>query len=89
MNTLRPTKFNLGDQLKDWVSGFSGVVMGITHYATGCIHYGLAARTVGKNGTPMSWEWFDESRLKLVRKNVANLRIDTPTSGPDMNPACK
>ena len=84
----RQAQFNLLDTLKDRISGFQGVVMGITHYATGCTHYGLAAKKLDHSGKPMTWEWFDESRLVLVKEDPGTVKA-TGTSGPDMNPRCK
>ena len=61
-------KFAMNDILKDTVSGFKGQVLGITYYATGCIHYGLAPNKVKEDGTLHEWQWMDESRLVLVKK---------------------
>jgi len=63
-------KFNFYDVLKDKVSGFSGVCLARTEYATGCIHYGLLASKLNKEGKPFdNYEWFDTSRLILVKKS--------------------
>jgi hypothetical protein len=62
--------------------------MGITLYATGCKHYGLAAMNVAKDGNVKNWEWFDESRLVFVKKFDIK-KSERSTSGPDMNPRCK
>lgn len=79
-------KFKLGESLKDKVTGFEGVVMGITLYYTDCTHYGLCSRTL-KDGQPTRWEWFDETRLEIVEGSerlVLNER-EKPTSGPHPN----
>jgi len=82
--------FNLGDELKDEVTGFSGIVVGITKYATGCVHYGLQTRSLN-NAIPVEWQWFDESRLLRVKENVVKFRVkENETSGnfpnaPTMN----
>jgi hypothetical protein len=80
-------KFKLNDVLKDNVSGYTGHVLGITLYATGCIHYGLAALNVGTDGKPMEWQWFDESRCIFVRRGKVPAK-SKPHSGPDMNQRC-
>ena len=62
-------RFNLNDVLKDKVTGFTGVCLGISRYATGCIHYGLMPQKINKDGTiAQNYEWLDESRLTLVKK---------------------
>lgn len=58
-------KFELGEVLKDKVTGFQGVVMARTEYFTDCIHYGLCSQTL-KDGKPIDWEWLDETRLIQV-----------------------
>jgi hypothetical protein len=73
-------KFNLGDKLKDSVTGYSGVVVGITKYATGCIHYGLQSDRTKEN-KPQEWEWFDESRMSLVKKQAVKFNLEKPVSG--------
>lgn len=60
-------KFNLGDVVKDKVTGFTGVVMAATAYFTKCVHYGICPKTL-KGGTEISdWTYLDESRLDLVK----------------------
>jgi len=60
-------RFELGEVLKDKVTGFSGVVMVRAEYFTGCIHYGLCPQTL-KEGKSIDWEWIDESLLVKVEK---------------------
>ena len=61
-------KFKFGDELKEAVTGFKGTVMGITWYATKCVHYGLLPKKLNKDGTTKDWNWFDESRLSKTGK---------------------
>jgi len=64
------TKFQLGDVLKDVVTGYEGVVLAITHYYTGCVHYCLQSRKLDKDGKERTWESYDESRLVIAGKAV-------------------
>jgi heat shock protein HspQ len=81
------SKYNLGDSLKDKVSGFTGVVMVVAFYSTGCTHYGLLSQKVSKDGKIPEWEWIDESRLSRVKKNVISFnKTGTKNSGPECNP---
>lgn len=80
-------KYEMNDVLKDNVSGYKGQVLGITFYSTGCCHYGLAPLAVKSDGSVGDWQWFDESRVSLVKK--AKPIIVKPHSGPDMNVRCK
>ena len=75
-------EFELGEALRDKVTGFQGVALARTEYYTDCNHYGLQSRTL-KDGKPLGWEWFDETRLIRVEdaeKILKEPRI--PTSGP-------
>ena len=78
-------RFELGEVLMDKVTGFQGVAMGRTDYYTDCTHYGLCSRQL-KDGKPLGWEWFDETRLVRVKyaERVAREPRE-PTSGPHPN----
>ena len=77
-------KFDLGQELKDSITGFQGVAMVRSEYLTGCNHYGLQSRDQRKDGEPISWVYFDETRLVLVDR-VAEKSIGS-TGGPCSNP---
>lgn len=81
-------KFNMGDKLKDTVSGFVGIVRGQYFYANGCKHYGLAPITLSKDGRIMDHENLDENRLILV-KPASKKKIQKPTGGPVSMPRMK
>lgn len=79
-------KFELGEVLRDKITGFEGVAMVRSEYFTDCTHYGLCSQKL-KDGKPIDWEYFDETRL--VRVNEA-VKIEkekrSPTSGIMPNP---
>ena len=78
-------KFELGEILKDKITGFEGIVLGRTEYFTGCNHYGLQSESL-KNGKPRGWEWVDETRLMHVEGSKKMLQeTREPTSGPHPN----
>jgi hypothetical protein len=76
-------KYELGEELKDIVTGFVGVVMGRTEYLTGCNHYGLVPRTL-KDGIPMDYQWIDETRLRPTGNKLEEYKAPN-TSGPEQN----
>jgi hypothetical protein len=80
------TKYAMGSILKEIVTGFEGVAMGITLYQTGCVHYGLVAQSLNKDGGQNKWEWFDESRLEDTGKVIEKLKVIKPTSGEYPDP---
>lgn len=79
-------KFNLGEVLKDKITGFQGVAIGRTEYLTGCTHYGLCSQIL-KDGKPIEWEWIDEFRLvKVLGEPVLTRKGDTDVGGIFPNP---
>ena len=62
-------KYELGQELKDIITGFRGIAVGRTEYLTGCNHYGLCSQKM-KEGKPGDWQWFDESRLISTGKHL-------------------
>ncbi len=59
----------LGDKVKDKITGFTGVVSGISTWLNGCVRMGVQG-TALKNGLPTVIEWIDEAQLKLVKAGV-------------------
>lgn len=64
-------KFDFFDRIKDRVSGYQGVVLGMSFYSTGCRHYGIASEKLNKDKKIGEYEWLDESRLILLKKAIA------------------
>lgn len=71
-------KFELGDTVKEKITGFEGVIMGRTEYITGCRQYGILHRKL-KDGRPQDWMWIDEERLKIAGPRV---QLDESIGGP-------
>jgi hypothetical protein len=77
-------KFELGEVVKDVVTGFSGVITGRCEYLTGCRQYSITSRTLQSGDTKSGW--FDEDRL--VRTKGAKIKIKTVNpGGPQFAPA--
>lgn len=83
-------RFNLGEEVREIVTGFSGIIMVRSEYFTGCRHYGVQSRKINSDGKLGDWEYFDESRLELVSKGVVfgdvQILNPSPRSGPEKNP---
>lgn len=62
----------LGDKVKDSVSGFVGIVAAAHNYLNGCTRYTVQP-AVGKAGTLPEAATFDEPQLVLVRSGVVKL----------------
>jgi hypothetical protein len=84
----RNFKFEVGETVKDIVTGYEGVVMAVSYYFTGCNHYGVCTRQTGEKEKVDDWKWFDEKRLERVPKKEKLIfgYGEPPSSGPMQNP---
>ncbi len=56
-------RIKLGDIVTDDISGFTGVVVGICHYLTGCTQMLVTPKKLSADGGKIDSQWFDEGRL--------------------------
>ena len=75
-------KFNNGELVIDKITGFNGIVLARTHYATGCRQYGISSNSLDQNGTLPSWIWLDEGRLKSSGKSISYKDLESNSGGP-------
>jgi hypothetical protein len=64
----------LGDRVKDKISGLSGIAVGITNYLYGCRRISVQPEQA-KDGKPAEWFTVDEPQLDLVKKCVVAGRV--------------
>jgi hypothetical protein len=77
--------FQLGQVMRDKITGFTGVCLGITQYLTGCTHCGLQSKEL-KDGAPTDWQWFDTTRLDIVEdKLIENGKCGGPQPNAPQN----
>ena len=70
----------LGDRVKDKISGLKGIVMAVSNYLYGCQRIGIQPEE-SKDGKPAEWFTVDEPQLEVVMKRAVTGRT-TPTHGP-------
>jgi len=64
-------KFNLGDKVKDLVSGFEGIVtIRSSYFTSGMPRYYVEPQGLTAEGKPKEGHHFDEGTLTLVEKEV-------------------
>ena len=73
----------LGDRVKDKISGLKGIVVGISNYLYGCRRISIQPEE-SKDGNPAEWFTIDEPQVDVVEKAAINGR-ETPTHGPREN----
>jgi len=71
---------NLGDKVRDTISGFTGIVTGRYVYLHGCVRCGVHSQEL-KDGKPVEGQVFDEGQLELLQAG-ALLPAPAPTGGP-------
>ena len=86
----------LGDKVKDVVSGFVGRITGRAEYITGCVQFLVMPDRVDKEGKFLEGHWFDKDRLERVPKtkrltlklpaSVEGTRSRAPKGGPQSSP---
>lgn len=64
----QPNEIQLGDLARDQLTGFQGVVVGITSWINCCRHIGIKLESLDKDGKPREAMWFDEPQVRLVTR---------------------
>lgn len=72
---------NLGDKVRDCITGFEGVVTGRAVYITGCAQFLVVPQTRKPDGEPNEARWFDVDRLEPLGGSVILPR--RTSNGPD------
>lgn len=62
-------KYSLGDKVKDAVTGYTGIVICVYRWRTGCNRYTVQAQKLDK-GIPLANHTFDENELELIKANA-------------------
>lgn len=75
---------NLGDKVRDKISGFEGIVFGRIEYLFGCVQLDVVSQTERNDGKPAS-VWFDEGRVIVLEENAID-KVEVVTGGPMTNP---
>ncbi len=69
----------LGDEARDTVSGFKGIVMGRATFINGCHRTGLYPK-IDEKGKHVDSQWFDEPQLRTIKK--VPVKRETNSGGP-------
>jgi hypothetical protein len=77
---MKKWKFNLGDTVKDVITGFTGVVTCRSEWLNNCNTYGVQPTKL-KDGIPQNRQGFDEPQLELVKRGTYKFGADP--GGPE------
>lgn len=79
MTSIVEFKFGQGDELKDKVTGFRGVVVARVDWLNGCKRYCLQPTKLKDDGSRQDEVNFDEEQLELVKAaKVAVPQVERP-----------
>lgn len=81
-------KFNLGDRVKDVVTGFTGIAVCRTEWMNKCVRYGVAPEKLGKENKLQEAQYFDQEQLVLVKALAIKVHQEKQehTGGPKPAP---
>lgn len=68
--------FKFGQEVKDKITGFKGIVTGKCNYITGCEQYLVQPKGKESDKKPDA-VWFDVDRLDVVSKKIIELKEKT------------
>jgi hypothetical protein len=71
-------KIQLGDRVRERITGVEGIVWGISKWLTGCDHIGIKREGVDKDGKPWDCLWFDAPHVTVLQKAVIDEKAVNP-----------
>jgi hypothetical protein len=75
----------LGDRVKDPISGFTGIATSITTWLHGCIRLGVVPEKLDKDGKPKDDRYFDQTQLVVLKEAVHKpMMLDVIEAPPEV-----
>lgn len=78
-------QIELGDEVKDVVTGFQGIAVARTMWLHGCARVTVQPKGTDKNGKRYENDTFDEPQLEIVKKKKVEMGT-AKTGGPMPSP---
>ena len=75
-------KIQLGDKVKDTVTGFKGIAMARTTWLQGCDRITIQPKGVDKDGKTYRNETFDEPQVEVITPRKKPIPRKSKTGGP-------
>lgn len=66
----------LGDRVRDRVTGFRGIVVCMSTWLNGCVRCGVQAERVTEDGTLPDTQWIDEPQLEVIASGAVFCDVD-------------
>ena len=78
----------IGQQAKDRITGFKGIVIARTEYLNGCARLAIQPTKLDKDGKPIDAQYFDEPQLESIRPKK-KMQRKNDTGGPGIEPPAR
>ena len=76
-------KFNNGEEVKDLVSGFTGIIDCCAIWLNGCVRYSIQPKVKeGETHKKPDSIWMDEQSMEKISDGVNSVIESAPTGGP-------
>ncbi len=63
-------RVDLGDRVKDRITGYTGIAHCMTKWLNGCIRFAVQPEQLDKDGKVVDDRYFDEGQLIVIKKGV-------------------
>jgi hypothetical protein len=73
---------NLGDRVRDRITGFEGIVMGITEWLYQCRRPFVQPTGLTPEGKPVEAQSFDEDQLEVLEAGAFTPQVQRPEQAP-------
>jgi hypothetical protein len=74
---------NLGDDVRDTITGCTGIATGRTEWLYGCVRIGVQPRVLKeKEPVPVDLQWFDEAQLVVVEASAVQANTGQVSEAP-------
>ncbi len=60
-------KINLGDKVRDTITGYTGIAIGRTEWINGCTRIVVQSNKLKEDGTPSDSQHIDEPQCELIK----------------------
>lgn len=77
---MKTFKLELGQEAKDKITGFKGILTSRVEYLTGCNQYGITPK-MGADGKPGEVNYYDEGRIEITGRGILPKEVKTKENG--------
>ena len=78
-----PFKFEMGDKVREKITGYTGLITGQHRWITGCDQFTISPEGLDKNGVPIQSHVIDEGRLEIVPTKKPKPEVKARKNGCD------